>query len=62
MAAGGNLFGLSAQAKARLIEKLSSVASARATAARARSAEPARTMARGPARRLASWKPIGKSA
>jgi 8-amino-7-oxononanoate synthase len=36
MAAGGNLFGLSADAKARLLQKLASVASARATAAPAR--------------------------
>src|SRR5437899_11990548 len=41
MAAGGNLFGLSADAKARLLQKLASVASARGTAARARSADPA---------------------
>jgi hypothetical protein len=36
MAAGGNLFGLSADAKARLLQKLASVASARGTAAPAR--------------------------
>src|SRR5438067_399076 len=41
MAAGGNLFGLSADAKARLLQKLASVASARGTAARARSADAA---------------------
>src|SRR5438270_5061360 len=41
MAAGGNLFGLSADAKARLLQKLASVASGRGTAARARSADPA---------------------
>src|SRR3954453_22232308 len=41
MAAGGNLFGLSADAKARLLQKLASVASPRGTAARARSADPA---------------------
>src|SRR5436853_1273116 len=41
MAAGGNLFGLSADAKARLLQKLASVASARGTATRARSADPA---------------------
>src|SRR5437016_10865149 len=41
MAAGGNLFGLSTDAKARLLQKLASVASARGTAARARSAAPA---------------------
>src|SRR5437764_12312090 len=41
MAAGGNLFGLSADARARLLQKLASVASARGTAARARSADPA---------------------
>src|SRR6478736_2928665 len=41
MAAGGNLFGLSADAKARLLQKLASVASARGTGARARSADPA---------------------
>src|SRR5205085_11028884 len=40
MAAGGNLFGLSADAKARLLQKLASVATARGTAARARSADP----------------------
>ena len=37
MAAGGNLFGLSADAKARLLQKLASVASARGSAAPARS-------------------------
>ena len=37
MAAGGNLFGLSADAKARLLQKLTSVASARATGTPARS-------------------------
>jgi len=36
MAAGGNLFGLSADAKARLLQKLASVASARGSAAPAR--------------------------
>ena len=36
MVAGGNLFGLSADAKARLLQKLASVASARGTAAPAR--------------------------
>ena len=36
MAAGGNLFGLSADAKARLLQKLASVASARATPSLAR--------------------------
>src|SRR3954454_5031887 len=41
MAAGGNLFGLSADAKARLLQKLAAVASPRGTAARARSADPA---------------------
>src|SRR5438105_9772680 len=41
MVAGGNLFGLSADAKARLLQKLASVASPRGTAARARSADPA---------------------
>src|SRR5437763_16171029 len=41
MAAGGNLFGLSADAKARLLQKLASVASPRGTAARTRSADPA---------------------
>src|SRR3954453_4499609 len=41
MAAGGNLFGLSADAKARLLQKLASVASPRGTAALARRRETA---------------------
>ena len=41
MAVGGNLFGLTAEAKARLLQKLSSVTSSRAGAALARRAETA---------------------
>ena len=47
MAAGGNLFGLSADAKARLLQKLASVASARGTAVPART-----TVAKAGAERL----------
>src|SRR5690349_9367331 len=47
MAAGGNLFGLSADAKARLLQKLASVASARGTAAPVRT-----TVAKAGAERL----------
>src|SRR5438309_797828 len=39
MAAGGNLFGLSADAKARLLQKLASVATARPAAAAARGSD-----------------------
>ena len=41
MAVGGNLFGLSAEAKARLLQKLSSVASGRPGAALSRRREAA---------------------